>query len=239
MTRMRWMKWWPSDFASDPAVRMCSLAARGLWVEMIGLAHAAEPYGHVLVNGRAPTAKQLASMVGSTEREIARLLAELEDAGVFSRADDGAIYSRRMVRDKAASDLGRQHGKAGGNPILQGGGLTPPDKSGVKLEAEREKEEEEPPSLPSVVRSPRGGRLPPDWTPSDDDAHFALSLGLDDRAVAANFRDYWHAKAGKDATKLDWPATWRGWCRREAERRGPKRATESRLAWMLNPGAPA
>jgi hypothetical protein len=34
------------------------------------------------------------------------------------------------------------------------------------------------------------------------------------RTEAANFADYWHAKAGKDAAKADWQATWRVWCRK-------------------------
>jgi hypothetical protein len=29
-----------------------------------------------------------------------------------------------------------------------------------------------------------------------------------------NFRDYWTAKTGKDATKRDWTATWRRWMRK-------------------------
>jgi uncharacterized protein YdaU (DUF1376 family) len=33
------------------------------------------------------------------------------------------------------------------------------------------------------------------------------------RLEAAKFADHWHAKAGKDAVKLDWEATWRTWCR--------------------------
>ena len=33
------------------------------------------------------------------------------------------------------------------------------------------------------------------------------------RLEAAKFADFWHAKAGKDAAKLDWCATWRNWCR--------------------------
>jgi uncharacterized protein YdaU (DUF1376 family) len=74
------------------------------------------------------------------------------------------------------------------------------------------------PSQPSVGRSPRGSRLPPDWSPDPELRDFATGLGLSPDRIAANFRDYWHAKAGKDAVKLDWPATWRGWCRREAER---------------------
>lgn len=32
------------------------------------------------------------------------------------------------------------------------------------------------------------------------------------------FCDYWHAKAGSNAVKVDWDATWRNWIRRAAER---------------------
>jgi hypothetical protein len=41
------------------------------------------------------------------------------------------------------------------------------------------------------------------------------------RAETDKFRDYWSAKAGKDATKLDWVATWRNWMR-EAEQRAAR-----------------
>lgn len=34
------------------------------------------------------------------------------------------------------------------------------------------------------------------------------------------FRDYWSAKAGKDAAKLDWLATWRNWLRRSDRFKG-------------------
>lgn len=37
------------------------------------------------------------------------------------------------------------------------------------------------------------------------------------QAEHVKFVDYWTAKAGKDATKLDWDATWRNWIRRAAE----------------------
>lgn len=40
------------------------------------------------------------------------------------------------------------------------------------------------------------------------------------RAVSEweKFCDYWTAKTGANATKADWPATWRNWCRSTAER---------------------
>jgi uncharacterized protein YdaU (DUF1376 family) len=89
-------------------------------------------------------------------------------------------------------------------------------------------QKKEHPSQPSVGRSPRGSRLPPEWSPDAEMRAFAEGLGLDADRVAANFRDYWHAKAGKDAVKLDWPATWRGWCRREAERGQGRGVTAAR-----------
>ena len=42
-------------------------------------------------------------------------------------------------------------------------------------------------------------------------------LSLDRATVdmqADQFGDYWRAKTGAAATKRDWPATWRNWCRR-------------------------
>jgi hypothetical protein len=104
----RWMKFWPQDWQSDPGLRSCSMAARGLWIECIAIMHRAEPYGHLSVNGVAPTAKRLAGMVGATEREVERLMAELAEAGVYSVTPEGTIYSRRMVRDARLSEEGRE-----------------------------------------------------------------------------------------------------------------------------------
>lgn len=122
--KLPWIKFYPTDWRGDPALRMCSLAARGLWMEMLAIMHEADPRGSLLINGNIITAKQLASLCGATAREIVALLAELETAGVFSRTEGGTIFSRRMKRDdeKAAQD--KANGKAGGNPRLNGG-VTP------------------------------------------------------------------------------------------------------------------
>lgn len=80
-----------------------------------------------------------------------------------------------------------------------------------------------PPPKPTPVPTSRGHRLPADWRPSPDLETFATGLGLAPDAVTDNFRDYWHAKAGVGACKMDWDATFRVWCRREAERAPPPR----------------
>lgn len=92
--------------------------------------------------------------------------------------------------------------------------LTGQDRTGQDIEVTS--------SLRSEVATQRAGargcRLPDDWSPGPEDRAFAQTLSLDAGRVAEGFRDYWHAKPGREAVKLDWPATWRGWCRREAER---------------------
>ncbi len=40
-----------------------------------------------------------------------------------------------------------------------------------------------------------------------------LSKAMFAKVEAATFVDHWHAKSGRDATKLDWQATWRNWVR--------------------------
>lgn len=68
---------------------------------------------------------------------------------------------------------------------------------------------------------PRATRLPQDWALTKPLGEWAVTeLGMQPEQVrteAAKFADYWHAKAGRDATKADWPATWRNWCRKAIE----------------------
>jgi hypothetical protein len=123
-----WLKFFPSDWRADPALRMCSLGARGLWIEMLCLMHEGRPLGSLLVSGRPVTAAQLASLVGAPGREVEAQLAELEEAGVFSRDAGGVIYSRRMRRDAEKTAINRAFGKAGGNPALKRG-VNPGDKA--------------------------------------------------------------------------------------------------------------
>jgi len=75
-------------------------------------------------------------------------------------------------------------------------------------EAEAEVETETDKNIPplSPQRGTKGTRLASDWQPSSD-----LNQ---DQFELARFRDYWIAKAGKDAVKLDWDATWRNWLRK-------------------------
>lgn len=101
--RFPWIKYWPSDWYGDKALRACSLAARGAWADMLCIIHDENAGGYLLLNGKVPSRKEIAKMLGVTEREYSAVEKELEGCGVFSRrASDGAIYSRRIVRESGA-----------------------------------------------------------------------------------------------------------------------------------------
>lgn len=77
----------------------------------------------------------------------------------------------------------------------------------------------------SPTGTARATRIPPDWKPTDEQIVWACVqqptwTPLHAERVGESFRDYWVAKAGKDAAKLDWDATWRVWVRKESPMRG-------------------
>ena len=51
MSKRPWMKFYPADWRAEPSLRFTSLAARGLWIEMLALMHEATPRGSLLVKG--------------------------------------------------------------------------------------------------------------------------------------------------------------------------------------------
>lgn len=85
----------------------------------------------------------------------------------------------------------------------------------------------------------KGSRLSSDWKLPREWGGWALSQGWPEpmiREEAEKFRDYWIARTGKEATKLDWQATWRNWMRNSKARkpdhggRNGKRPIADRIA---------
>lgn len=111
-------QFYPADWRKEPTLSACSLAARGLWIELVCIAHESEEYGHLSINGKAMTPQQLARMVGESPTTTVKLIAELEAAGVFSRDERGIVFSRRMVKDERIRNVRAESGRLGGNPNL-------------------------------------------------------------------------------------------------------------------------
>jgi len=112
-------QFYPSDWLRDTALRSCSTGARGLWIDMICYMHEGNPYGHLKVADKVILSANLARMVGETLEVVEGWLEELQHAGVYDIAEDGSIYSRRMIRDENLRQIRANGGKLGGNPNLK------------------------------------------------------------------------------------------------------------------------
>lgn len=64
----------------------------------------------------------------------------------------------------------------------------------------------------------RACRIPDDFTLTPERRAVAEAEQVPAERTFEGFRDYWLAAAGQKARKHDWDATWRNWCRREADR---------------------
>lgn len=88
------------------------------------------------------------------------------------------------------------------------------------LEAEKSKdrEEGEKSQEPRTKRAPLATRLPEDFALTPERQAVAEAEKLPADRTFAKFCDYWRAASGAKARKHDWDATWRNWCRSEADR---------------------
>lgn len=82
-----------------------------------------------------------------------------------------------------------------------------------------------------VIELPKRGRatrIPETFVLTDEMRKWAAenTPGVDPVKATATFIDYWAAKSGANATKTDWVATWRNWCRRELDWANPGAANE-------------
>lgn len=125
-----WTKWYWQDYLSDENLSDCSLAAQGLWMRMLGYMARSEKRGYLIFNGNQKESKSLveqkqieskilAKRTHTDEKIIEQLIGELEENGVFSRDENGIIFSRRLVREAELSRIRSEAGRKGGRPSLK------------------------------------------------------------------------------------------------------------------------
>lgn len=80
---------------------------------------------------------------------------------------------------------------------------------------------------PARTAAKRGTRIPDDFTVTPEMVTWARENcpQVDGRTETEKFVNHWRSKTGKDATKLDWPATWRNWMLNSRDRYGAARAS--------------
>jgi len=105
--KLPWLKFYPADWLSDEALRGCSPAARGLWVDMICLMAKSKRHGYLMAGDSPMGAEHIARIFGESLETTSGLLVELAQAGVYSVEED-CIFSRRMVKDERGRKSNRE-----------------------------------------------------------------------------------------------------------------------------------
>jgi hypothetical protein len=163
-------------------------------------------------------AKAVADMLTTVETATAETVSASYEERIEESREKGRERWRKWKTTHPTNVSKREPTLANGSKQLVGGDAPVEDKtSNLVIEPQEKK-----------VSKVRACRLPTDFAP---DVSWAVSQGLSPSqadAEAAKFRDYWSAK-GSNATKTDWPATWRNWVRQSLERKptGPP-ASKSR-----------
>lgn len=102
--------------------------------------------------------------------------------------------------------VGRTFNKKPDKPVSTGGGSAPSEDNLDKK--------------PVVAKDKKSSRIDPDWSPSDELYDWGLSHGLEAERIHAEadkFVDYWLSSSGSKASKRDWDAAFRNWCRNSVQ----------------------
>lgn len=229
-SRFKWFKFYPLDWLADVELRRCSIAARGLWIDLVCLMTQGRDYGRLVdANGEKITNDQLAFDLRYDLTALSALVKELTDKRVCSVDESGVIYSRRMVRDQAKSERLTENGKRGGNPDLKTlkmldargymldarGWLTKLDNQGVNQEVNQPadqppQQQPNPQSLPAAW-----DRLPEDSTAAEcleyvRAAHSDMRTRTPEAAILSVLAQYEGDRKARSDAINDWAVAYAG-----------------------------
>lgn len=145
---------------------------------------------------------------GVTNDALVTAIAEMEKALIPEKSAAAKRQARYRERNKPSQSVTSVTCDA--SPLDSFNGF--PHPSLTSLEPPKEN-----PPIGGQKKAPRRGtRLTAGWELEQEWGEWAESQGMKGEDVlreAAKFKDFWLAKAGPNATKADWEATWRNWVR--------------------------
>lgn len=182
--------------------------------------------------GTLPNDQKKLQRIARCGREWPRVWAAIER---YFTVSDEAVTQPRVTEElqkvNAKREVNAHNGARGGRAKAlknKDAGLANATNSLKQPEPEPDIKEEET-NVSSKKKPPkRGRRLSEDWVLPSTWGQWAIEQGLDENTIrneAAKFRDYWTAKAGQAACKVDWQATWRNWIRKWKEDHGKPNLT--------------
>jgi uncharacterized protein YdaU (DUF1376 family) len=150
------------------------------------------------------------------EQEVLTVLDEF-----FISAEDGFIHPRADVEINKFKEFAEAGKRGAAKRWLKGGdreATSPPNAPPIATINHKPRTINQEPVIDAAPKgSAKAKRLSGDWVlPKEWGLWTVDNMKWDSATVrfeADKFKDFWMAKAGRDAAKADWYATWRNWCR--------------------------
>lgn len=146
------MPFYVGDWLKAPEVRAMPPDYRGLWFDCLCYMWESTERGYLLKpNGKPYSKPEIIRMIGLDNQNSELWLTYILENEVCSvRETDGAIYSRKMVKDEEVRKQRKIAGSKGGNPILVKGVLNPQVKQFTEDETETEDEDSLKENVPAI-----------------------------------------------------------------------------------------
>lgn len=208
--------------AHNPKVQRMGLELIGFWVNCLCLSDD---------DGQLPNDMDLAWQMRLATQEVQGMMNELVRHGLVtrdshgrSRLHDWEIHQKRSdydptARERKARQREREKVRETGKNSNVTRDVTDMSRSGHTARTDKIREKKE---LTSFVpkkssdrgtRWPDGGIVPEDWVQAGREARQRAGMpSINFGTQADMFSNYWSAKSGAGATKLDWRKTWINWC---------------------------
>ncbi len=108
-----WTKFYWSNWLGNAKLRMCSIGARGMWIDMLAVAAQNDPVGYIVAPGGL-LLTLMSRVSGISKDEAQTYFDELCEAGVIHVDAHGRLYDPRMVRDNENLQKAITSGQRGG-----------------------------------------------------------------------------------------------------------------------------
>lgn len=218
------MPWFKVDdaFHSHPKVMELSVEAVGLWTL------AGTWCANYLTDGVIK--ESVLHRFGRTSANVRELCAELVEADLWDEISEGVYQYRNWAEYQPVKDDVEAEREAARERMRQVRARKKPAKRSEDVRANNSRSSEEvrvtptrPDPIPKGIEGTpapkRASRINETWMPSKETVE-KLSKEfphIDQKMEHKKFVDHWLASSGRNATKLDWEATYRNWIRRSAE----------------------
>jgi hypothetical protein len=202
MAKLPGFMFYPGDWQKDPCLRRATRNEKGLLMDLLCLMFESKERG-VLADSSGPwTDVEIINAAGGDPESTSFELTELVRKGVLSRRTDGALFSRRLVREEHIRQVRSEAGSKGGNPRLLNQKSNQRVNHMVKQIPEYENENER---VVSILKSKRKANY-------EEIKAFCSELNLPDCDSDYLF-NHWEGNGWSNGGKpiKDWKRTIRAW----------------------------